>query len=79
MAKYSEQFKREKFHKLMEIEGYEDEMGLLEKVFDTVVPAICMNKDCDYSEEMEPDQDAGWCPECKTNTLCSCLVLANII
>ena len=46
---------------------------------DSVNPAICMNEDCDYVCEMEPDQDRGWCDECSTNTIKSALVLAGII
>lgn len=70
----------DKLQKLAEVEGFDDPMEMLEaNVVDSVVPAICMNDDCDYSEGMEPDQDRGWCPECNTNTLKSCLILANVI
>jgi hypothetical protein len=43
------------------------------------VPAICMNETCDHTEDMEPDQTVGWCPECSMNTVCSCLKLAGLI
>ena len=46
---------------------------------DSVSPAICMNADCDYTAEMEPDEDAGHCEVCGTQSLSSALVLAGII
>jgi len=44
-----------------------------------VSPAICMNDGCDYTAEMEPDQDRGWCEACGTNTVASALILAGLI
>jgi hypothetical protein len=38
-----------------------------------------MNAGCDYTAEMEPDQDRGWCEVCNTNSMKSALVLAGII
>lgn len=71
---------QKKLETLCSIEGFEDVMEMLEEAtFDSVVPAICKNPDCDYCESLEPDQGRGWCPECETNTLVSCLVLAGII
>ena len=66
--------------KLIESEGY----GTLEEmaeaiVSDSVSPAICVEPDCDYTTEMEPDQDAGYCEACGKNTVQSALVLAQII
>lgn len=40
---------------------------------------ICMNKDCDYTTEVEPDQSKGFCEECETNTVKSALILAGLI
>jgi hypothetical protein len=61
-------------------EGYDCPEDLILNVgTDAVVPAICTNPGCDYTEGMEPDQDQGWCPECKTNTVVSCLVLGGIL
>jgi hypothetical protein len=60
--------------------GYESIDKMLEAtILDSCVPAICMNKECDYSTEMEPGQDAGWCECCESNTVVSCLVLAGLI
>jgi len=54
-----------KLAKLIEIEGFEDENALYSaSMSDSVCPAICCNPDnpaCDYTAEMEPDQDRGWC------------------
>jgi hypothetical protein len=68
-----------KLAKLLEIEGYEQLEDLLQAALDAVSPAICMNPDCDYTCEMEPDQDRGWCDECRTNTMVAAPVLAGII
>jgi len=69
-----------KLNDLASIEGFEDPMDMLEEaVYDSVVPAICMNPGCEYTTGMEPDQDQGWCEACSTNTVKSCLVLAGII
>jgi hypothetical protein len=46
---------------------------------DSVSPAICMNDDCNFTCEMEPDQDAGYCEECRTNSIHSALILADLI
>jgi hypothetical protein len=40
-------------------------------LFDAVSPAICMSEDCDFTCEMEPDQDAGFCEECRTKSMIS--------
>ena len=72
--------RRSKLAKLIEIEGYESLEQLLEAVIgDTVSPAICMNADCTYTCEMEPDQERGYCDECRTNTMVAAPVLAGII
>jgi hypothetical protein len=69
-----------KLAKLLEIEGFETFEALAEEVVgDSVSPAICMNEGCNYTCEMEPDQDRGWCDECRTNSMQSALVLAGLI
>ena len=69
-----------KLAKLIEIEGYDGPTELLEAVFsDAVSPAICMNEGCNFTCEMEPDQNAGYCDECHTNTMTAAPVLAGII
>jgi hypothetical protein len=69
-----------KLAKLIEIEGYDSSEDLLEAVFsDAVSPAICMNDGCDFTCEMEPDQNAGYCDECHTNTVTAAPVLAGLI
>ena len=69
-----------KLAKLIEIEGFDSIEDLIAAVFsDTVSPAICMNEGCDFTCEMEPDQDAGYCEECHTNTMKAAPVLAGLI
>ena len=69
-----------KLAKLIDIEGYESVDQLLEAVLgDTVSPAICINADCSYTCEMEPDQRCGYCDECHTNTMVAAPVLAGLI
>ena len=69
-----------KLAKLLEIEGYESIEALLQAVLgDSVSPAICMNEDCNYTCEMEPDQTRGWCDECRTNSMKAAPILAGVI
>jgi hypothetical protein len=54
--------------------------ALMEAEFsDSVSPAMCMNEDCNFTREMEPDQDAAYCEECHTNTMKAAPVLAGLI
>jgi hypothetical protein len=73
----------QKLDKLCIIEGYDTIDALLSAtVIDSVSPAICVNRNnpqCEYTCEMEPDQDCGWCELCGTNTMKSALVLAGLI
>jgi hypothetical protein len=77
------EMQRKKLAQLIEIEGFEDEQDLFASAMsDSVCPAICCNPDdpeCDYTAEMEPDQDRGWCELCGCGTLVSGLVLGGII
>ena len=69
-----------KLAKLIEIEGYDSIEDLVGAVcLDTVSPAICSNEGCNFTCEMEPDQDAGYCEECHTNSMKAALVLAGLI
>jgi len=72
--------KQSKLYQLTCDEGYEDILDLLKvAISDSVVPGICIKPSCDYSREIEPDSNSGWCEECEANTVWSCLVLADII
>jgi hypothetical protein len=69
-----------KLMKLCDLEGYKRLYDLLKaSTADSVCPAICMTEGCDYTTEMEPDQDAGYCEACGGNTMVSALVLAGLI
>lgn len=68
----------EKAELLMELEGIDDsDLEML--VIDSVVPGICVNPDCDYTCEVEPDQTAGWCEECQQGSVQSLLILLGVI
>ena len=70
----------QKLQTLIEVGGYADELELVgESLVDAVCLAICMNPECSYTDDLEPDQREGWCPECRTNTMTSGLVLAGIV
>jgi hypothetical protein len=72
--------RRAKLRQLIELEGFGSEFDLIEAtIADSVSPSICLNDGCDYTAEMEPDQDRGWCEACETNSVASALVLAGII
>jgi len=72
--------KAQKLMKLCEIAGFENVEGVLfVSVTDSVCPAICMTEGCDYTAEMEPDQEEGHCEACGGSTMVSALVLAGLI
>jgi len=75
--------RRAKLKRLCEIEGYDDaEKLFLAVISDSVSPAICCNAEkpaCDFTAEMEPDQEQGWCEACGRGTMVSALVLGAII
>jgi hypothetical protein len=72
--------RRAKLDELVEAEGFDSVDEMLEAAIgDSVSPAICLNDGCDYTTEMEPDQDRGFCEACGTNTVASALILAGII
>ncbi len=69
-----------KLEDLAQMEGFDSDYEMLEAaVVDSVVPGICRNEGCDYTVGVEPDSDSGWCEECETNTVESCLMLAGVI
>ncbi len=69
-----------KLKKLAAIEGYGEVMDMLaEATMDSVSPGICINPRCDYTVEVEPDQDQGYCESCGTQTVHSALILAGLV
>ena len=69
-----------KLRKLAEVEGFDTVDALVEATaHDSVSPGICTNGECDYTTEVEPDQDRGWCELCGKGTVHSALVLAGLI
>lgn len=72
--------KAQKLMRLCESAGYDNAYDLLQAVAsDSVCPAICMTEGCDYTADMEPDQDEGYCESCGGNTVMSALRLAGFI
>ena len=71
---------KRKLINIAEIEGFKDTHDLIEAYYtDSAVPGICMNPDCDYTVEVEPDQTQGFCEKCGTKTVVSALVLAGVV
>jgi hypothetical protein len=73
-----------KINDLLEIEGYKhDGTGvegfIQDYMFDSIVPAICMNPGCDYTTHLEPDSRHGHCENCGTKTMESGLSLLGLI
>lgn len=63
---------------LIEAEGFADLTELAEAaIMEIRSPGICT--ECGYTTEMEPDQQAGWCECCETNTVKAGLILAGMI
>jgi hypothetical protein len=69
-----------KLRKLAGIEGFASVHAMLEaSVSDCVSPGICCRAGCDYTTEVEPDQDRGWCEACGAPGVQSALILAQLI
>lgn len=63
---------------LMKAEGYNTLEELArDAIMDIRAPGICTA--CGYTTEMEPDQTAGYCEVCETNTVKAGLILAGMI
>ncbi|MHA1790247.1 MAG: hypothetical protein ACTSXT_13625 [Candidatus Helarchaeota archaeon] len=70
----------DKAEKLAEEYGYDNPFDLLSSYAnESILPGICMNKYCDYTVEVEPDCNNGFCPKCKTKSVQSIMVLFDII
>jgi len=70
---------KKKLDTLADIVGQVIEDMLEDACFNDVAKSICMNLECNFIADMEPDQEEGYCEVCKTNTVKSCLCLAGII
>ena len=80
MRALSNEVRRRKLDELAEDGGHPSVGAMLEaSITDSVAPAICTEPECDYTTEMEPDQDAGYCEVCGNNSVASALVLAGLI
>lgn len=72
-------FEASKFDCLAETCGVTVAEFIEEYALDDVVPGICMNPDCDFTADYEPDQREGWCEECGTRSVQSGIVLAGLV
>jgi hypothetical protein len=80
MKVYTNKEKQNKLRRLASLEGHDNIIDLLEdSIFDSLVPGICMNEECEENYNYEPDQDQGYCEVCETNTVMSCLRLNDMI
>ena len=69
-----------KARQLAEAYGYEDPMDLLEETgMDGAQPGICMAVGCDYTTDVEPDQNRGYCEVCEKQTVASISILLGVI
>lgn len=60
--------------------GFSSVYELLDEyIFDSVCPGICMNTGCNYTTEVEPDNDSGYCEICGTNSVASAMTLVGVI
>ncbi len=64
---------------LLEMEGFDDlNEALGEFRYSSLIPGICMNDDCSYTNNYEMDQAQGWCDECETASVKSLALLAGL-
>lgn len=70
----------DKLRKLADSEGFGSSEEMCEfAVCDSVSPGICTAENCDYTAEVEPDCEDGFCEGCDGPTMQSALVLAGLI
>lgn len=48
-------------------------------LFSSIVPGICTNDCCQYTTNVEPDQNKGYCESCLTKSVKSILILEDKI
>jgi len=68
-----------KLERLKEVEGLTDIEIAQNAALGGESMGICMNEGCNYTREVEPDQDHGYCEECKTTSVQSGAMLLGII
>lgn len=68
-----------KLETLSKIEGMSIEALSERAVFEGIDKGICMNPDCNYTCDTEPDNKSGYCEICNTNTVQSSSILSGII
>lgn len=68
-----------KLDELLEIEGLDFESAMEQYGLESVVPGICMNPDCTYTTDVEPDCTKGYCEDCGTQSISSLNILMGII
>lgn len=69
-----------KLEQLAHSEGFDDSLEMMQQyITDSVAPGICMNDGCSYTVQVEPDQCEGYCEQCGTNTVKSCMILAGVV
>ena len=80
MQQLTSQERREKLATLVETEGFDSTEDFLQAVaHDGICPGICARPSCDYTCEVEPDQRQGWCEECRSQSVQSAMILAEVI
>lgn len=52
---------------------------ILENEMDSVYEGFCTNDGCEYTTDVEPDCQKGYCENCDTNTVVSILIAAGMI
>jgi len=69
----------DKLETLLNMEGLTEEELLTESLMEGNSYGICSNKDCNYTTNIEADNDKGYCEICKTNTVISAEMMLGII
>ena len=64
-----------KLQDLFDDYGVTEDEFMAEYCFDSIVPAICMEPDCNATYEYEPDSENGYCENCQKNSVTSGLRL----
>jgi len=68
-----------KLQALALLEGHVNPSNLIADNLGELAVGMCFNEGCQNTSQVYPAQQDGYCDCCLTNTVASCLVLAQVI
>lgn len=74
-----EEFKRKKINKLCQEWGYISYINMMKDYQpENMSPGICMNENCNFTDDVEHDQSNGFCEVCEEKTVASIFAIIGV-